>query len=104
MPVRPCRVAILDLDGVEHTVQVSAATLYEAVALGLASLRGEEWVGAIPEGLNAVRVSVMNVAVEHSVKIKDFNDWLRRDGRTPREQIQRSRVREILGLEHSGAK
>ncbi|HEU5406393.1 MAG TPA: hypothetical protein VFU48_01400 [Nitrospira sp.] len=53
MPVRSCRVAILDLDGVEDTVQVSAATLYEAVALGLASLQGEEWVGAIPEGLNA---------------------------------------------------
>jgi hypothetical protein len=46
----------------------------------------------------------MNVAVEHSVKIKDFNDWLRRDGRTPREQIQRSRIREVLGLDGSGSK
>jgi len=75
MPVRSCRVAICDMDGVEHTVQVSAATPYEAVALGLASLDGEERVAAIPEGLNAVKVCVMNVAMEHSVPIKDFNAW-----------------------------
>ncbi|HEU5399749.1 MAG TPA: hypothetical protein VFU86_00255 [Terriglobales bacterium] len=104
MAVRSCRVTIRDMEGIDHTVQVSASTLYEAVALGLGSLRSEEWVGAIPEGLNAVRVSVMNVAVEHSVQIKDFNDWLRREGRTPREQGQRSRVREILGLHGSASK
>lgn len=46
-PIRSCCVAILDMDGVEHTVQVSASTLYEAVALALASLHGDDWVWAI---------------------------------------------------------
>jgi hypothetical protein len=81
MAIRSCRVAICDRDGVDHTVQVTASTLYEAVALGLASIRGEEWVGAIPEGLNTVRVSVTSVPVEHSVKIQDFKTWLERGGR-----------------------
>jgi hypothetical protein len=98
MPVRSCRVTVRDMDGVDHTVQVTAATLYEAVALGLASLRGEEWVGAIPEGLNAVRVSVTNIPIEHSVRIQDFNAWLRRESGTPRERTDRARVREILRL------
>jgi hypothetical protein len=98
MSVRSCRVTIRDLEGVDHTVQVTASTLYEAVALGLASLRREDWVGAIPEGLNAVRVSVMNIPIEHSVNLRDFNAWLRRDGGTPRERTDRHRVRDILGL------
>jgi len=98
MLVRSCHVTIRDVEGVDHVTQVTASTLYEAVALGLASLRGEEWVSAISEGLNAVRVSVTNVPVEHCVKIQDFNTWLRRDGGTPRERADRSRIREILGI------
>jgi hypothetical protein len=49
MPVRSCRVTIQDLDGVSHTVEVTAATLYEAVAQGLAALRGNEWIAGIAE-------------------------------------------------------
>jgi hypothetical protein len=33
--VRSCRVTITDLEGISHTVEVTAETLYEAVALGL---------------------------------------------------------------------
>jgi hypothetical protein len=103
MSVRSCRVTVRDSEGVDHTVQVTASTLYEAVALGLVSLRLEEWVGAIPEGLNVVRVSVTNIPTEHSVKLQDFNAWLRKDGGTPREQTDRHRVRDILGLSAAGA-
>jgi len=39
MPVRSCRVSILDMDGIKHSVQVTAETLYEAVALGLVAIR-----------------------------------------------------------------
>ena len=104
MPIRSCRVAICDMDGMEHTVQVTASTLYEAVALGLASLHGEEWVGAIPEGLNAVRVLVTSVPVEHSVKMQDFKAWLDKDGGSPRERADRYRIREILGVNGSAAR
>ena len=100
MPVRSCRVTIQDMQGVDHTVQVTAATLYEAVALGMASLRGEDWVSGIADGLNVARVSVTNVPIEHSVPIKDFNAWLNRPGRSPREVSARYRIREILGVPH----
>ncbi len=36
------RVTIQDSEGVSHTVEVTAATLYEAVAQGLAAIRGSE--------------------------------------------------------------
>jgi len=98
MAVKSCRVTIEDMSGVEHTVQVSATSLYEAVALGLASLRGEDWVAGIAEGLNTVRVSAVDVPVEHSVRIMDFQSWLAKEGGSPRDRSQRYRVREILGI------
>ena len=35
MAVRSCRVTVTDLEGISHSVDVTASTLYEAVALGL---------------------------------------------------------------------
>jgi hypothetical protein len=98
MPVRSCRVTIQDLEGVSHTAEVTAATLYEAVAQGLAAIRGNEWVAGIAEGLNVVNVSVADVRVEHQVKLGDFTKWLERTGGSPRDVSQRLRIRSILGM------
>ena len=98
MPVRSCRVTIQDMDGVSHTVEVTAATLYEAVAQGLAAIRGNEWVAGIAQGLNVVKVSVADVRVEHEVKLGDFTKWLERTGGSPREVSDRQRIRSILGM------
>jgi hypothetical protein len=84
---------------VSHTVEVTAASLYEAVVLGMAAIRTDEWVTGIAQGLNPVKVRVMNVAVEHEVKLGDFTKWLDRDGGSPREMTERKRIRSILGME-----
>jgi len=68
------------MDGVSHTVEVTAATLYEAVAQGLAAIRGNEWVAGIAKGFNVVKVSVGDVRVEHEVKLGDFTKWLEKAG------------------------
>ena|SRR2546429_551033 len=98
MSVRSCRVTIQDMDGVSHTVEVTATTLYEAVAQGLAAIRGNEWVAGIAQGLNVVKVSVANVRVEHEVKLMDFTKWLDRTGGSPREATDRHRIQSILGM------
>src|SRR5258708_28676594 len=98
MSLRNCRVTIQDVNGVSQTVEVTAATLYEAVAQGLAEIKGQEWVGEIADGLNVVRVSVVPVRVEHEVKMMDFTKWLERKGGSPREVSDRQRIREILGI------
>ena len=99
MSVRSCKVTIKDLDGVSHTVDVTAATLYEAVALGIAAIRTDEWVQGIPEGLNPVKVQVKSIPVEHEVRMKDFLCWLDGTSQRPRDIIQKNRIREILGME-----
>jgi hypothetical protein len=98
MPVRSCRVTIQDIDGVSHTVEVTAATLYEAVAQGLAAMRGNDSVAGIAHGHNAVKVSVADVRVEHEVKLVDFTKCVDRAGGSPREVSDRQRIRAILGM------
>jgi hypothetical protein len=58
MPLPSCGITIQDLDGVSHTVEVTAATLYEALSRGLSLIRRGEWVAGIAQGLNVVKVSV----------------------------------------------
>jgi len=96
MPIRSCRVTIQDLEGVAHSVEVSAESLFEAVAQGLAALRGREWVAGSQQSV--VKVSVADVRVEHEVRLKDFTEWLDRPGRSPRDIIQRQKIRSILGM------
>jgi hypothetical protein len=96
MAVRSCRVTVHDFEGVAHTVEVTAATLYEAIAQGLAAVRGNEWVAGISQG--SVKVSVADVRVEHEVKMTDFTKWLERTNGSPREIIQRQKLRSILGM------
>jgi hypothetical protein len=87
------------MDGVAHTVEVTASTLYEAVALGMAAVRNEEWATGIAMGLNTVRVRVTNVPVEHEVQLKDFTKWLDKNGGSPREVSDRRRIKTILGMQ-----
>jgi hypothetical protein len=101
MPVRSCKVTVKDMEGVAHTVDVTAETLYEAIALGLATLRTDEWVAGITTGMNTVKVRVMEVSVEHEVRIADFMNWLDGISQGPRDIVRRNRIRSILGMEKS---
>jgi len=86
------------MDGVSRTVEVTAATLYEAVAQGLAAIRGNEWVAGIAQGFNVVKVSVADVRFEHEAKLGEFTKWLEKAGGSPRDVSQRQRIRSILGM------
>jgi len=103
MNLRQCRVTVSDMEGVKHSLEVTASTLYEAVALGLVAIREQDWAGEIAEGLNTVDVSVTAVPVMHSVRMQDFNKWLSRKGGTPNDLSQRKHIRQILGLGGSDA-
>ena len=94
MSVKHCRVTIMDLDGIEHTAQVSAETLFEAVARGLVAIKQQPWAEELVNG--SVRVSVLETPVEHAVKLQQFRDWLARRGGSPRDITARQRVQAIL--------
>lgn len=85
-------------DGVSHTADVTAGSVYEAVAQGLAAFRKCDWAEGALAAHGTVTVSVGEVRVEHQVRIADFTKWLERPGRTPRDVSERHRIRSILGL------
>ena len=77
MEVKSCRVTIFDMEGVAHTVEVTAATLYEAVALGLKQIRHDDWVEGIAGAMNPVTVCVKNVQVETHNKNRGIHEVVR---------------------------
>jgi len=89
--------------GVSHTVEVTAATLYEGSGPRLAALsafgasRPTIGLPGIAQVLNIVKISVTEVRVEHEVKMMDFTKWFDRTGGSPREVNDRHRIRYILG-------
>jgi hypothetical protein len=94
--LRTCRVCCCDLKGVEHVVEVTADSLYEAVAQGLRAFRENDWVDDVGGGLTTITVLVSQPSVEHKVRVRDFEQWLEAQGRTPAEMSLKSRLRELM--------
>jgi hypothetical protein len=100
--LRRCTVAIKDLGDVEHSTEVTAETLYEAIATALAALQHDNWVGEIGQGFATVTVLVQQPPVKHEVKMKDFVSWLGRQGRFPAEVMLKQKLEKILGKASHG--
>jgi hypothetical protein len=97
MAVRTCRVTCRDALGVEHTVQVTAQSLFEAVAQALHIFREHDWSDDPSSGSTSVVVTIKAAEVEHRVRIRDFHTWLESAPRGPAEMALNRRLREILG-------
>jgi hypothetical protein len=100
MPVRTCRVTITDLLGKHHAIEVTASTVFEAVALGLKAMEDVKW---ITNGFTPVKVRVLDVPADYEVKLKNFTKWLDRRGNSPGNVIDRRAIRRILGLSKSAS-
>ena len=96
MAIRTCRVTCRDAQGVEHTVQVTAQSLFEAVAQALRVFREHEWSDE-PTGSTSVVVTIKSAEVEHRVRIRDFQTWLESAPKSPAEMALKRRLRDILG-------
>lgn len=103
-PVRAV-VSFRDTDGVQHSVEVTARSLYEAVGCAIAEFRRARLVGDCePRLMTELEVSVCPAPAEtHRVPVKRFEEWLRAGGRSPAEQALKVRLRELLGAEQGSA-
>jgi hypothetical protein len=96
--LRTCSVSCKDLHDVLHTVEVTAESLYDAVVKALIIFRQNDWVADIGTGMTPVTVVVKEPTVVHQVLMKDFAQWLKRNGRSPAETASRSALRQQLGI------
>jgi hypothetical protein len=102
--LRSCIVSVTDTREVQHSVEVNAETLYEAVAAALATLQRDNWVGDIGQGLTTVSVLVQQPPIRHDVKMKDFLSWLGRQAGSPAEVVLRQKVEKMLNRRTSPQK
>ena len=96
MALKTCKVSCFDLKEVKHTVEVSAGSVYEAVAQALRIFRDNEWVEDLGRDQTPTTVKVKSPETEHTVRVQDFERWLEASPRSPAEMILKNRLRELL--------
>ena len=97
MALKTCRVTCRDSRGVSHTVEVTAQTLYEAVAQALLLFRENDWTDDTKRVPAAVVVRIKQPEMEHKVLIREFENWLESAPRSPAEMTLKTRLRLLLG-------
>jgi hypothetical protein len=95
---KACTVVVHDLNDTAHQLDVTAETLYEAVAQALVMVRSHDWVGDIGKGLTTITVKVRNPEITHIVKIQDFENWLNRGCKSPADLVLKTRLRQMLRM------
>lgn len=91
--LRSCSVSYADLDGITHSVEVTAETLYEAAILGMNALKVPRW----RDNPNLkIQIRVRQPETIHEVWNSALSAWLARNGRTPKEQSLKTRLRDLV--------
>ena len=87
MTLKTCRVSCVDLRGIEHAIELSASSLYEAVAQALRIFRDNEWVEGVGRGQTPICIKAKHPEIEHIVRVQDFERWLQTAARSQAEMV-----------------
>lgn len=92
-----CIVSYLDTEGLRHTVEVYAESLYEAAVLAVRTFREH---ACEPGQLSNLEVEVRS-SVTHTITLRKIHDWLNGGAKTPKEAIMKDKLRALLLTESS---
>ena len=87
-----CIVSYLDPEGLRHTVEVEAQSLYEAAVLALRTFRQH---GCEPGQASRLEVEIRS-SIVHTVTLRKIYDWLNGGSKTPKEAVIKERLRALL--------
>jgi len=86
-----CIVSFVDAEGIRHTVEVEAESLFEASALAMRTFKQHN---CEPGPITKLEVEIRN-AVTHTVTPKKIHQWLDGGSKTPKEAAMKQRLREL---------
>ena len=86
-----CVVSYLDIEGVRHTVEVEAVSMYEAGVLAIRTFRQHD---CAPGDGNPLEIEI-RTAVTHTVTPRKIHDWLYGGARSPKEAVVKNRLKAI---------
>jgi len=96
-----CRVSFTDFERLEHSVEVDADSLYEAVAQAVADFRQDPLLKDGPGAMTEFTVAVLRKPPEHRIRLNQVEKWAEytvKEG--PAGILKRERVRALLGHDH----
>ncbi len=100
-----CRVSYLDSSNIEHAVDVTADSLFEAVAVAVRAFREAALVEELPVPGTELRITASPLAVEHRVRLQRVEQWAQTGTvKSPVEMLRRERVRELLGFKNDAVR
>ena len=96
-----CIVSFVDTEGIRHTVEVEAESLFEAAALAIRTFKQHNCEPAL---ITKLDVEIRS-CITHTVTRKRIHDWLHGGAKSPREAVMKERLRELLEapVEHAKA-
>jgi hypothetical protein len=87
-----CVISYVDTEGLRHTVEVEAESLYEAAVMAVKTFRKHDCEPALMSMLEVeIRSSII-----HTVTLKKVHTWLNGGAKTPREAVMKERLRSLL--------
>ena len=96
-----CRVSYLDSKNIEHAVEVTADSLFEAAAAAVRAFREGALVDELAAAGTELRIAVFPLPVEHKVRLQRVEQWAQTGTvKSPVEMLRRERLRELLGLKN----
>ena len=96
VPHHSCVVSFTDTEGIEHSVRVSAASLYEAAFLALAEFRKHGFTDTTFGPATRLNVQVKAPEAAHVVSVGKVTSWLDGVGKNPGEQVEKNRLKYLL--------
>jgi hypothetical protein len=93
---RSCTVSFTGPSGIRHSVDLTADSVYEAAALGVAALRKSGWADGVAPGTE-LEIQVREPPTCHRITVQQIHRWC--DGTTvsPDETLRKRRLKQLLG-------
>jgi hypothetical protein len=95
VPGKACRVTYKDLEGVRHTVEVTAESVYEASVLALSALSKHEWIENIGPGTR-LDIQILEPNVTHTLMVAQLRTWLDRPTTNPADLLKKKKLKALL--------
>ena len=96
MSISKCIVRLKDCHNTEHSVEVYAESLYEAVLRGLGRLQDVGWESNADETIQRVEVEIHQEPTRHIVDVPKLLKWVEEKSSYPAQEIRKEKLRKLL--------
>jgi hypothetical protein len=99
MSISKCIVRLKDSHNTEHSVQVYAESLYEAVLRGLSRLEVVGWESNGKQTIQRVEVEIHQEPTRHNVDVPKLLRWIEEKSAYPAQETRKAKLRKLLNVQ-----